>query len=86
MDAISSGTGTQPVFLKLDWSSLKATTSDNPDFNKNDNNNNNNNNSNGNNNNGSSIGNGHLEIIPSETILLEAANLVLPHLEVVLQV
>lgn len=24
MDAISSGTGTQPVFLKLDWSSLKA--------------------------------------------------------------
>lgn len=60
MDAISSGTGTQPVFLKLDWSSLKATTSDNPDFNKNDNNNNNNNNSNGNNNNGSSIGNGSL--------------------------
>ena len=59
MDAISSGTGTQPVFLKLDWSSLKATTSDNPDFNKNDNNNNNNN-SNGNNNNGSSIGNGSL--------------------------
>ena len=28
----------------------------------------------------------HLEIILSETILLEAANLVLPHLEVVLQV
>ena len=86
MDAISSGTGTQPVFLKLDWSSLKATTSDDPAFDKNDNNNSNNNNSNGNNNNGSSIGNGHLEIIPSETILLEAANLVLPHLEVVLQV
>ena len=61
MDAISSGTGTQPVYLKLDWSSLKATTSDNPDFDKNDNNsNNNNNNSNGNNNNGSSIGNGSL--------------------------
>ena len=56
MDAISSGTGTQPVFLKLDWSSLKATTSDDPDFDKNDNNNN----SNGNNNNGSSIGNGSL--------------------------
>ena len=60
MDAISSGTGTQPVFLKLDWSSLKATTSDDPDFDKNDNNNSNNNNSNGNNNNGSSIGNGSL--------------------------
>lgn len=60
MDAISSGTGTQPVFLKLDWSSLKATTSDDPAFDKNDNNNSNNNNSNGNNNNGSSIGNGSL--------------------------
>lgn len=60
MDAISSGTGTQPVFLKLDWSSLKATTSDDPNFDKNDNNNSNNNNSNGNNNNGSSIGNGSL--------------------------
>lgn len=60
MDAISSGTGTQPVFLKMDWSSLKATTSDDPDFDKNDNNNSNNNNSNGNNNNGSSIGNGSL--------------------------
>ena len=60
MDAISSGTGTQPVFLKLDWKSLKATTSDDPGFDKNDNNNSNNNNSNGNNNNGSSIGNGSL--------------------------
>lgn len=60
MDAISSGTGTQPVYLKLDWRSLKATTSDDPDFDKNDNNNSNNNNSNGNNNNGSSIGNGSL--------------------------
>ena len=56
MDAISSGTGTQPVFLKLDWSSLKATTADDPDFDKNDNNNNN---SNGNNN-SSSLGNGSL--------------------------
>ena len=60
MDAISSGTGTRPVFLKLDWKSLKATTSDDPGFDKNDNNNSNNNNSNGNNNNGSSIGNGSL--------------------------
>ena len=57
MDAISSGTGTQPVFLKLDWSSLKATTSDDPDFDKNDNNNSN---SNGNNNSNSSIGNSSL--------------------------
>lgn len=57
MDAISSGTGTQPVYLKLDWNSLKATTSDDPDFDKNDNNNNN---SNGNNNSNSSIGNSSL--------------------------
>lgn len=57
MDAISSGTGTQSVYLKLDWSSLKATTSDDPDFDKNDNNNSN---SNGNNNSNSSIGNGSL--------------------------
>ena len=57
MDAISSGTGTQPVYLKLDWSSLKATTSDDPDFDKNDNNNSN---SNGNNNSNSSIGNSSL--------------------------
>ena len=86
MDAISSGTGTQPVFLKLDWSSLKATTSDNPDLIRTT----------------TTITTtiipteitimvlrlemAHLEIILSETILLEAANLVLPHLEVVLQV
>ena len=57
MDAISSGTGTQPVYLKLDCSSLKATTSDDPDFDKNDNNNSN---SNGNNNSNSSIGNSSL--------------------------
>ena len=60
MDAISSGTGTQPVFLKLDWSSLKATTSDDPDFDKNDNNSNNNNNNSNGNNNSSSLGNGSL--------------------------
>ena len=57
MDAISSGTGTQPVYLKLDWSSLKATTSDDPDFDKNDNNNSN---SNGNNNSNSSLGSSKL--------------------------
>ena len=60
MDAISSGTGTQPVFLKLDWSSLKATTADNPDFDKNDNNGNNNNNNSNGNNNSSSLGNSKL--------------------------
>ena len=60
MDAISSGTGTQPVFLKLDWSSLKATTADDPDFDKNDNNGNNNNNNSNGNNNSSSLGNGSL--------------------------
>ena len=60
MDAISSGTGTQPVYLKLDWSSLKATTSDNPDFDKNDNNSNNNNNNSNGSNNSSSLGNSSL--------------------------
>ena len=60
MDAISSGTGRQPVFLKLDWSSLKATTADDPDFDKNDNNGNNNNNNSNGNNNSSSLGNGSL--------------------------
>lgn len=43
MESISAGTGTQPVFLKLDWSTLKETTSDDPDFNNSANNNNNNN-------------------------------------------
>lgn len=57
MDAISSGTGTQPVFLKLDWTSLKATTPDDPDFDKNDNSGNNNNNNGGLGNSGL-IGNG----------------------------
>ena len=60
MDAISSGTGTQPVYLKLDWSSLKATTSDDPDFDKNDNNSNNNNNNSNGSNNSSSLGNSSL--------------------------
>lgn len=72
MDAISSGTGTQPVFLKLDWSSVKATTEDDPSFDNNDNNNgssdsngstdNNGTGSdaNGNNSNGASIGNNTL--------------------------
>ncbi|MCH1981394.1 NEAT domain-containing protein [Ruminococcus sp. OA3] len=32
MESIAAGTGTQPVFLKLDWSTLKSTTADDPDF------------------------------------------------------
>lgn len=39
MESISAGTGTQPVFLKLDWSTLKSTTADDPDFTDNNNNN-----------------------------------------------
>ena len=58
MDAISEGTGTQPVFLKLDWSTLKSTTADDPNFDNNDNNNNNNgNNNNGGNDNNNNAGN-----------------------------
>lgn len=48
MDSITLGTGTQPVFLKLDWSTLKSTTEDDPDFSLDDNNGNSNNNNNGN--------------------------------------
>ncbi len=53
MESIAAGTGTQPVFLKLDWSTLKSTTADDPDFitdDSNDSNNNNNDSSNSNNN------------------------------------
>ena len=32
MDAISSGTGTQPVYLKLDWTTLKKTSADDKKF------------------------------------------------------
>ena len=32
MEAIAEGNGEQPVFMKLDWSSLKKTTTDDPDF------------------------------------------------------
>ncbi len=67
MDAISSGTGTQPVFLKLDWSSLKSTTSDDPSFDNDDNKNggsedgnNSGGDSDGNNSNGATIGNNTL--------------------------
>ena len=66
MESVAAGAGTQPVFLKLDWSSLKATTADDENFTKDDSNNNNNNNSNTNNStsngssNGSSLGNNTL--------------------------
>ena len=58
MDAISTGTGTQPVFLKLDWSTIKVTTDDDPSFDNNNNNNNGNNGNNGNGGNSSTNGNG----------------------------
>ena len=32
MDSISKGTGTQPVFLKLDWSTIKKTSNSDPSF------------------------------------------------------
>lgn len=47
MDAISEGSGTQPVFLKLDWSTIKVTTDDDPSFDNNDNGNNGSDGSNG---------------------------------------
>lgn len=56
MESISAGTGTQPVFLKLDWSTLKETTSDDPDFSNSANNNNNNNNGGTTNTNGGTTG------------------------------
>ena len=59
MEGIADGTGTQPVFLKLDWSTLTKTTADDPNFNgngSNDNNNNNNNNGSGSNGSGSLSG------------------------------
>lgn len=61
MESIADGTGTQAVYLKLDWSSLKLTEADDPDFEddgNNDNNNNNNNNGNGNGGSGLSGGSG----------------------------
>lgn len=32
MEAIAAGTGTQPVYLKLDWSTIQKTTADDPAF------------------------------------------------------
>lgn len=60
MEAIAAGTGTQPVFLHLDWSTIRATTDDDAAFTDNDNNNNGNDNNddNGNNNNNNWINGG----------------------------
>ncbi len=63
MDAIAKGTGTQNVFLKMDWSTLKETSDDDDVF-KDDSSNgtgngNNNGNSNGSNNGNNSGGNGN---------------------------
>ena len=62
MESIADGTGTQAVYLKLDWSSLKLTEADDPDFeddgNNDNNNDNNNNNNNGNGNGGSGLSGG----------------------------
>ena len=33
MESIAAGTGTQPVFLSLDWSTIEETSEDDPDFN-----------------------------------------------------
>ena len=42
MESIADGTGTQEVYLKLDWSTLKLTEADDPDFDDDGNNDNNN--------------------------------------------
>ena len=52
MESIADGTGTQAVYLKLDWSSLKLAEADDPDFEDDGNNDNNNNTNNGNGNGG----------------------------------
>lgn len=56
MESIAAGTGNQPVFLSLDWSTIKKTSEDDPDFDNDadggdeNNNGNDSNNGNGNNN------------------------------------
>ena len=54
MESIADGTGTQAVYLKLDWSSLKLTEADDPNFEDDGNNDNNNNSDNSDNGNGGS--------------------------------
>ena len=55
MESIADGTGTQAVYLKLDWSTLKLTSSDDPDFEDDGNNDNNNDNGDDGNNGGSGL-------------------------------
>ena len=55
MESIADGTGTQAVYLKLDWSTLQLTSSDDPDFEDDGNNDNNNDNGDDGNNGGSGL-------------------------------
>ena len=55
MESIADGTGTQAVYLKLDWSSLKLTEADDPNFEDDGNNDNNNDNGDDGNNGGSGL-------------------------------
>ena len=58
MEAIASDTGTQPVYLSLDWSTLRATTDSDSAFTDGDNSNNGSDNNGNNNNNNNNNGNG----------------------------
>ncbi len=68
MESISAGTGTQPVFLKLDWSSLKETTQNDPAFNKRNSSGGNTNNGGGSTNNGGSQTGGGSKIGGGSTV------------------
>ncbi|WP_367271611.1 NEAT domain-containing protein [uncultured Eubacterium sp.] len=58
MEAIAADTGTQPVYLSLDWSTLRATTDSDSAFTDGDNSNNGSDNNGNNNNNNNNNGNG----------------------------
>lgn len=70
MESISAGTGTQQMYVKLDWSTLKKTTEDDQSFTEDENHNNNNGGTNQNG--GSSLNGGstlkpdllHLAVLP----------------------
>lgn len=70
MEAISSGTGTQPVYLKLDWSTLKLTTDDDGAFDDDSNNSGNDSgtDNNGNNSNTNNSGNTNSGTLSSGTL------------------
>lgn len=65
MESISAGTGTQQVYVKLDWSTLKKTTEDDQGFTEDENHNNNG----GTNQNGGSSINGGSTLKPRSSIL-----------------